>query len=182
MTGKFLKRKWRASSNLKACTAFTFIWNLSAWSSLFNLGGGKVLSHGSEFHSVFEAISTHPSAGVAFLFPFLGLMMLYHTTAIWINSTEIKIEDGHFKLNRGPLPWIPSSVKVPLSEIKNIYVQEYGPYTENKTPVIRYRLMVQRHDGVDTELETNMAKLSEAQELEKWLEQNMHQNVEVKAA
>lgn len=171
--GPLLKRYWRSSSHLKACTAFTAVWNVGAWSSLFNLSERNVLSHGVEYNSILEALTVHPSVSVAFLFPVIGILMLYHTLAIWINSTEIKIEDGHFKLNRGPIPWFPSSVKVPVSDIKQAYVQEYSPYTENKTPVIRYRLMVQRYSGADSELETNIALLSDAQILERWLEQNI---------
>ena len=135
--------------------------------------GGKLSVNGTSYHSFAEAYAAHPIAAAIFLFPVIGLVMLYHTLAIWMNETQMKIEGGEFIMKRGPLFWLPSEIKIPVSDIKQAYVQEYSSYGDNQQPIIRYRLMVQRFSSGDTMLESGIMLYTDAQILEKWLEENI---------
>ena len=168
-----LSRPWKSISNIKSTTAFTFIWNLVSWSPVLLFGGGSVTVNGQAYQTFDAAFTANPMTATVFLFPIIGMMMMYHCVALWVNKTEIKLENGFLILNRGPMPWIPKEVKIAISDIKQAYVQEYSPYTENKNRVIRYQLMVQRHSSGDMVFENGISNVTDAQMLEQWLEKNL---------
>lgn len=168
-----LTRAWKNCNNVMSCTVFTLIWNFISWGSVLMADGGKISVNGAHYHSFSEAYAAHPITAAIFLFPIIGIMMLYHTMAIWMNKTQMRIDGGEFIVKRGPLFWMPSEFKIPVSDIKQAYVQEYSAYVENKQPIIRYRLMIQRFSSGDTQIESGITFYSDAQILEKWLEENM---------
>lgn len=168
-----LIRAWRKCNNVKSCTAFTLVWNFISWGSVLMADGGKISVNGTSYQSFAEAYAAHPIAAAIFLFPVIGLVMLYHTLALWINETQMKIENGEFILKQGPLFWPPTEFKIPVIDIKQAYVQEYSSVAENSQPIIRYRLMVQRFSCGDSMLESGIVLYSDAQILEKWLEDNI---------
>lgn len=175
-----LTRAWKNCNNARACTIFTLVWNFISWGSVLMADGGKISVNGTHYQSFSEAYAAHPITAAMFLFPLVGVMMFYHTMAIWMNKTQIKIDGGEFIIKKGPLFWLPSEFKIPVSDIKQAYVQEYSAYVENKQPIVRYRLMVQRFSSGDTQIESGITEYSDAQILEKWLEDNMGiQNVSV---
>jgi hypothetical protein len=175
-----LVRAWKNCNNVSSCTAFTLVWNFISWGSVLMADGGKISVNGTHYHSFSEAYAAHPITAAMFLFPLIGLVMLYHTVAIWVNKTQMQIDAGEFIIRQGPLFWMPSEFKIPVSDIKQAYVQEYSAYVENKQPIIRYRLMVQRFSSGDAQIESGITEYSDALILEKWLEENIGiQNVSV---
>lgn len=168
-----LSRPWRDCNRALSITAFTLIWNFISWGSVLMADGGKISVNGTNYQSFNEAYAAHPIAAAMFLFPLIGIVMLYHTAAIWFNKTQIKLEGQDFIMKRGPLFWLPSEIRIPIKDIKQAYVQEYSAYVENKQPIIRYRLMVQRFSCGDTQIESGITLYSDAQILEKWLEDNI---------
>ena len=157
---------------------------VTTWEAALMLGPDpqffKEKSFSLKKHSFSEAYAAHPITAAMFLFPLIGLVMLYHTVAIWVNKTQMQIDAGEFVIKKGPLFWMPSEFKIPVSDIKQAYVQEYSAYVENKQPIIRYRLMVQRFSSGDAQIESGITDYSDALILEKWLEENIGiQNVSV---
>jgi len=135
--------------------------------------GGAVLIDGKSHDSFGTAFSARPETSAVFLFPLIGLAMMYHCLALWINKTEVKLENGSLILTRGPLPWIPGKVIIPTVDIKQAYVQEYSPYAQNKKRVIRYCLIVQTFSAGDLVLETGISHYKDAHMLEEWLEKDL---------
>ena len=168
-----LIRAWKNCNNVMSCTVFTLVWNFISWGSILMADGGKISVNGTQYHSFSEAFAVHPITAAIFLFPIIGIFMLYHTMAIWMNKTQMQIDGGEFIVKKGPLFWLPSELKIPVSDIKQAYVQEYSAYVENKQPIIRYRLMVQRFSSGDTQIESGISFYSDAQILEKWLEESL---------
>lgn len=177
-----LSRNWRESTKPKAATAFAVTWNMVAWGSLFISSGKPLTVKGVSYHSLSEAFKAEPITGVILIFPLIGLLMLYHSVAMWVNKTEVKISSGELVITQGPLYWYPSEIKVPMKDIKEAYVQEYSPYSENKERIIRYRLVLQRYSSEDIVGESGIALYSDAEKLEKWLEAHMRTEVEMKKA
>lgn len=171
--GTVLKSHWRHASGIKSCTAFTVVWNFMAWGSILRSDGGKLTVNGASFHSYWDAFQAHPVTAAAFLFPIIGLLMIYHCLALWVNRTEMKITNTDFIVNRGPLFWVGSKIRIPIKDIKQAYVQEYSPYAEYDKPVLRYRLMVQRFSVEETVVESEIRLYSDAQILETWIEKNL---------
>lgn len=168
-----LHRPWKTSRNIKSTTAFTFVWNIVSWSPVLAFGGSSVTVNGQAYHSFEAAFSANPMTAMVFLFPLIGMLMMYHCMALWVNKTEIKLEGGFLSLNRGPLPWVPKEMKIAVSDIKQAYVQEYSPYSENKKRVIRYQLMVQTFSAGGIVFENGISHYADAHMLEQWLEKNL---------
>jgi len=176
-----LRVEWRREANIASCTGITIAWNLISWGSILMINGDKMRVNGTSFHSYVDAFSQHPVTAGVLLFPLIGLVMIYHCLALWINRTEMKIERGDFVVSRGPLYWTYSDVRVPIKDIRQAYVQEYSPFAEGEEKVLRYRLMIQRVSGGETVLESDIEQLDQAQSLEIWLEENLQIiNVKVK--
>lgn len=166
-----ITRSWKTASNIKATTAFSIFWNLISWSPVLLHGAGSVTVNGKAFNP--ETFTADPISAAVFLFPAIGFLMMYHCAALWINKTEIKLENGFLVSTRGPMPWIPKEIKIPTSDIKQAYVQEYSAYSQNNQPVIRYQLIVQRISSGDTVLENDIRVYADAQILEEWIEKNL---------
>ena len=168
-----LIKSWRMASHIHSTTAFSVIWNLISWSPVMMFGANSITVNGKAYQSFEAAFSANPFSAAILFFPIIGLVMMYHCLAMWVNQTEIKLKNGFLVSSRGPLPWLPKEIKIPVSDIKQAYVQEYSPYTQDKTPVIHYRLMVQRISSGDTILENGICTYSDALMLEQWLETNL---------
>ena len=173
-----LSRAWKDCNNKASCTAFTLIWNFISWGSVLLADGGKISVNGTSYQSFSEAYGAHPIAAAMFIFPVVGIIMLYHTAAIWMNKTQIKIDLGFLEIKKGPIFWMPSSTKIPLSDIKEAYVQEYTVFADNENPITRYRMMVQRVSSGECVLESGIVHYADAQILEKWLEENISKKIE----
>lgn len=173
-----LSRSWKDCNNAVSCTAFTLVWNFISWGSVLLADGGKISVNGTSYQSFGEAYAAHPVTAAMFIFPIVGIIMLYHTMAIWMNKTQMKISQGHLEIKKGPIFWMPSSTKISLSVIKDAFVQQYTVYADNENPIIRYRMMVERVSGGETVLESGIAHYADAQILEKWLEENISRKSE----
>jgi len=175
-----LIRPWKAVGNIKSTTIFCIIWNFVAWSPVLMFGIGSVTVNGKAYYSLEAAYAANPITATVILFPLIGLLMIYHNLAMWMNKTELKLENGHLILNNGPIPWFPREVRIPVNDIKQAYVQEFNVNSDSKVPVMRYCLMVQRISSGDTVIENDISHYSEAEILETWLEKNLKiENVEV---
>lgn len=180
-----LTRYWKDSSHYKASAAFAIVWNVIAWGSLFLTDGESLRVNDVSYPSLSAALDAQPMAYVMLVFPLIGVLMLYHSLAMWLNKTEVKIQDGYLFVNHGPLYWHPGEIKVPVSDIKQAYVEEYSPYSENRERIIRYRLVLQRSSASDLVAESGITFFADAQMLETWLEIHMglvDSSVEIKKA
>ena len=164
-----LVRPWKNTDSLISQTFLCILWNLFSWGIVFAMDG-KVIVNGVDHDSLTSAVSAHPLIASVLLFPLIGLVMMYHCLARWLNKSVFKIEDGHFELTYGPIPWGVAKIKIPITDIKQAYVQQYCHQGETESQVFYYRLMVQRHSCGDMVLESGIALYSDAQKLEEWLE------------
>jgi hypothetical protein len=167
-----LIRDWKNTKNLYRATSFAFAWNIISWS--FFLMPKNVWSiDGNQHGNFWQAVAHEPLILCVLLFPAIGLPMIYHAMALWINHTRMTIDNGSFEIRRGPLYWSQNQVKIPVEDIKQAYVQEYSVYTETKAPEIRFQLVVQRYSCGDMVLESDICTYNDAKMLEKWLEDSL---------
>jgi hypothetical protein len=185
MTGKketvngHIVRPWKHADNLVFHTISTVIWNLISWGIAFEIEGNIIVNQVS-YDSIPAAVAAHPIIATIFLFPLIGSVMLYHCAAIWFNKSEFKIENGHFEIKRGPIPWGAIHIKIPIEDIKQAYVQQYISQSENDHHIYHYRLLIQRHSSADMILENRISLYADAKMLEDWIESRlMIKNVSV---
>lgn len=73
---------------------------------------------------------------IMFVFPIahlaIGFGLTYFTLGIFMNRTEVKVNNGRLSVWNGPLPWI-GNVSVDTADITQIYGQEKVTRTENST-------------------------------------------------
>jgi hypothetical protein len=165
-----LERKWSGSGNLKAVTTFTVVWNLASWGEFFAFESGIITVNGIEHTTFNAAIMAEPILAILCVFPLIGLMLGYYCCAQWFNKTRMKFEKNDFVVKRGPFPWGAREIRVPTIEIKQAFIQEYSPHSEENMRVLRYRLMVQTSRHGDMVLESGIGSLKDAEFLEQWLE------------
>jgi hypothetical protein len=164
-----LIRPWKNSDSLISQTFLCVLWNLFSWGIVFAMEG-KVTVNGVGHDSLTSAISAYPLIASVLLFPLIGVVMMYHCLARWMNKTEFKIEDGHFEISHRPIPWGAGKIKIPIADIKQAYVQQYCSQEDSQSQVFLYRLMVQRYSCGDMVLESGITLYTDAQKLEEWLE------------
>lgn len=174
--GAYTVREWRKADKIKQHTVFTLFINGVSWGSLFALDGGEVFINGQGHTSLGLAIAAYPFLACIFFFPLCGLLMLYHCLALWMNRTELKTCEDDLYLTQGPVPWGQKVLRIPLSEIKNVHLQDYNSYLNGDTPEIRYRLVISRYHAGDVILETGIRTIAEASAAQSWCHQHLFQS------
>ncbi len=166
-----IHRDWKKNKSMSLHFFYTVFWNVLSWGGVINYKGPMQVN-GTQCHTIFEAISKEPLVAVVFLFPCLGLVMLYSCIAHWKNRTEFKIEDGSFKTSKGPLPWMGKSISISVNDIKQAYVQEYVTSSDNGQ-LNRYRVMVLLHSSAEVVVDSDICDYDDARHLEMWLENKL---------
>lgn len=166
-----IHRDWKKNKSIKTHLFYTLCWNIFSWSAVFKIDGHYQVN-GTKCHSIFEAISREPLNLAVFLFPLLGLLMMYSCVAHWKNKTEFKLEDGNFKTVKGPLPWFGKTFSIPVTDIKQAYVQEYVTISDNDR-LTRYRVLAQLNSGDEVVVDADICDYDDARQLEMWLENKL---------
>ncbi len=174
--GTYTVREWRQADKIKQYTFFTLFVNVISWGLLVALDGGEVFINGQGHTTLVMAMAAYPFLACIFFFPVCGLLMLYHCTALWLNRTELKTCADDLYLTQGPIPWGQKVMKVPLSEIKNVHLQDYNSYLNGDTPEIRYRLVISRYHAGDLVLETGIRTIAQAAAAQSWCHEHLFQS------
>lgn len=164
-------RDWKKNKSIKTHLFYTICWNIFSWSAILKIDGDYQVN-GDKCHSILEAITRAPLNAVVFLFPLIGLTMLYSCVAHWKNRTVFKLEHGYFKTEKGPMPWFGKTFSIPVKDIKQAYVQEYLTYSDTGH-LTRYRVVAQFHSGAEMEIDTDICDYDDAHKLEMWLENKL---------
>ena len=151
----FLTRSWRSSGKLTSQTVFALSWNLISWGLLLALDGGKVFVNDVRYDSFASALAAYPFLSCIFAFPLIGSVMLYHTLALWLNHTDLSLDEDTFIMKSGPIPWGSGPVVVAWSEIKKVYVRQQ-------------QLVIERYHQGDLVIETKAFHPDEVKLFELW--------------
>lgn len=171
LSHRHVVRFWRSSEHLWFQTILTCLWNFSSWSSILLFHQSKFVMNGKAITSLSQAISEHPSVSLIFGLPLIGTWLIYHSFALWINRTELILEDERLVYKQGPLPWSPSVVWYDLRDLEKIWIEAYSPGYQDGRPQEFFRLCLQMKSAGQKIL---LQKLSQADRavLEKWIEES----------
>ena len=172
ISGNTIIRRWKdsGSQSRNSLTLFALIWNGIVMCFLLAIFDGSVRINGRTYLSILEAFYQDKTVLLFVLFPIIGIGFMYSALAIWVNHTSISIDYDTLIVKRGPIPWPPLKVEIRLSELRQLYIQSYSSYKENKRPVISFRIMAQIAQGSDILIEKGMDTYSDARILEQWIE------------
>jgi hypothetical protein len=158
----FLTRSWRSSGKLTSQAVFALGWNVISWGLLLALDGGKVFVNDVRYDSFASALAAYPFLSCIFAFPLIGMVMLYHTLALWLNHTDLSLDEKTFVMKSGPISWGAGPVVVPWSEIKKVYAREH-------------QLIIERSHQGDLVIETKAFHPDEVKLFEQWFEEHTSQ-------
>lgn len=148
---------WRRSDKIMSQTFFALTWNVISWGLLLALDGGKVFVNDVRYDSFGSALAAYPFLSCIFAFPLIGIVMLYHTVALWFNQTVFSLDDEAFVMKCGPLPWRRGQVRIPFAEIKKLYLRDHY-------------LVLERHHQGDLVIDDFISHPQEAIIFEQWFQ------------
>jgi hypothetical protein len=165
-----LIRKWKPSYFLLTFAGF---WNIFLAFAFLHIWNGPLTLNGKNYSSIQAASEADPTMFFFLSYPVVGLIVAYIAAALIFNRTTISLKDGHISVSRGPMPWYPKRLIVSTSSIRQVYVEEYTSHSENKRPVIVFRVMAQISIGEDVCIDKGFPNYSSAKILEQWLESKL---------
>lgn len=103
----------------------------------------------------------------------MGGSLFYYMLCSAINKTTFSVKNDILSVKKGPLPFFTEDVTLNISEIKQVYIQEYCTGERNHEPVIAYRLIAQVLNHKDVCLDKGIKKYDRAKMIEAWLEEKL---------
>ncbi len=172
IAGNAIIRTWRSNLN-SFLLFFTLFWNFVVGVLIYGTWNGPITVNGVKYESIRHVFESDPSIVLFLLFPVVGVSLLYILVLNLINRTRISFENQRLTIIRGPLPCRRRRAVFLASEVKQIYVQEYSPYSQNDQPVISFRVMAQLLNSADQCIDEGFQDYSSARILEQWLERKL---------
>ncbi|NME70056.1 hypothetical protein [Flammeovirga aprica] len=139
--------------------SFLFIWYDISFNSLFE--GDTVVSYGK---------LVFPIGHVA-----IGILGTYYTLCLFLNKTEVSVEDDTLKVRHSPLPW-GGQLTLDAEDIEQLYVKEFVHNTKNGSSS-NYPLYLKKTNGENIILIGGnffMDEFKEVKQIEKLLERHLH--------
>ena len=172
---------------------FSVFWNgfLVVWYSIVlqmfhRAAPGVDSGYGASSELSAETLS-HGTAWVFATFPLLhvavGLGMIYYTITLFVNQTEVSVENGELEVRHGPLPWR-GNCKLSRTTIAQLYVARRLSTSRRNGTTESFDLMVLDPEHIITPLIKNLPSLEHAKYVEQWVEQKLgirNQSVEGEA-
>jgi len=110
------------------------------------------------------------------IFPLLhvavGVGMLYYTICLFVNRTDISLENGTLEVRHGPLPWR-GNRKLSQTAIAQLFVAKRLSYSRKNGTSEHFDLMVLDPEQIITPLLKDMPTLEHAKYVEQWVEQKL---------
>jgi hypothetical protein len=119
------------------------------------------------------------SQGMAWIFatfPLLhvavGLGMIYYTVSLFVNRTDILLENGSLEVRHGPLPWR-GNRKLSQTAIAQLFVAKRLSHSQKSGTSEHFDLMVLDPEHIISPLLKNLPSLEHAKFVEQWVEQKL---------
>ena len=77
-----------------------------------------------------------------FVYPLVGIFLLYWTGATCINSTSVVVTQNKIRVFCSPMPWPGMNINYTIKNIEQLYVEKYVSYHQNKKPIYRYKIVL----------------------------------------